>query len=70
MTAVMRQRIDCANLNHRRTAAPVSHCPQCGAIVNRHLPRRSCSEEQHALSRRRGSVFCAGCGTQLIVRQG
>jgi len=62
-----KQPIACENMNHRRRGAPVAHCPQCGQVVNRDIPRRDCSTEQHALSRRRGSVYCVDCGTQLIV---
>ncbi len=67
MSWVRRPRTDCENLNHRRTNSPVPHCPQCGGVVNQDIPRRACSTEQHATSRRQGSVFCAGCGAQLIV---
>jgi len=61
-------RLACENMNHRRANSPVPHCPQCGGVVNRDIPRRACSADQHAVSRRQGSMFCVGCGTQLIVR--
>ena len=70
MTAFRRSPIACENMNHRRTNAPLPYCPQCGGLVNRDLPRRTCSAEQHAFSRRQGSVFCVGCGAQLIVSRG
>ena len=59
--------IKCPNMNHRRSNSPVPYCPQCGVVVNRDLSPRACSAEQHATSRRQGSPFCIGCGTQLIV---
>jgi hypothetical protein len=59
--------VRCQNLNHRRANAPVPYCPQCGGLVNRNLPPRTCSAERHATSRRQGSVFCIQCGVQLIV---
>jgi len=59
--------IACRNLNHRRANAPVPYCPQCGGVVNQNIPVRTCSSERHAVSRRQGSTFCVGCGTQLIV---
>ena len=62
---MMRVPIACENMNHRRVNAPVSHCPQCGRVVNPDLPARSCTDEQHAVSRRQGAMFCVACGTQL-----
>jgi hypothetical protein len=59
--------IACDNMNHRRANAPVGHCPKCGGVVNPDIAGRPCSVEQHVASRRRGSVFCVGCGVQLIV---
>ena len=56
----------CANLNHRRTHAPVRHCPGCGGIVNDKVSARRCSDVQHASARRERSVFCVDCGTRLI----
>ena len=70
MTDFRRSAIACENMNHRRTDAPVPDCPQCGGLVNRDLPPKACSAEEHALSRRKGSVFCVGCGAQLIVSRG
>ena len=37
------------------------------AQVNPNVPRQPCSADQHAVSRRQGSVFCVGCGVRLIV---
>jgi hypothetical protein len=67
MSGLRRVPIACENMNHRRTNAPVAHCPQCGGVVNPDIPRQPCSAEQHAVSRRQGSVFCVGCGVQLVV---
>jgi hypothetical protein len=67
MTAFRGAPIACGNMNHRRANSPVPYCPQCGGVVNRDLPARTCSIEQHAISRRQGSVFCVECGVQLIV---
>jgi len=61
--------IACDNMNHRRADAPVPHCPQCGGVVNKDAGRRTCSADEHAVARRRGSVFCVYCGTQLIVHR-
>jgi hypothetical protein len=57
----------CENLNHRRTDAPVGHCPECGGVVNARIRARPCSEAQHAAARRYQTVFCVDCGTRLIV---
>ena len=65
-TAIVRPTL-CENMNHRRANAPVPYCPQCGVVVNRAIPHRDCTVEQHAVSRRQGSTFCVGCGTQLIA---
>jgi hypothetical protein len=60
------QSAPCNNLNHRRQNPPVGHCPQCGSVVNEHIPAQRCSEIHHAAERRGRAVFCADCGTQLI----
>jgi hypothetical protein len=70
MTRLSRSPVDCENMNHRRANSPVPYCPQCGGRVNRDIPARTCRVEQHATSRRRGSVFCVDCGVQLIVSRG
>jgi ribosomal protein L34E len=70
MTRFARSPIACENLNHRRANSPVPYCPQCGEVVNGDIPLRTCSAEQHAVSRRQGSVFCVACGLQLIVGRG
>jgi ribosomal protein S27AE len=57
----------CDNMNHRRRDAPVSHCPECGGVVNAALAGTSCSEPKHAAARRRQSRFCVDCGTQLVI---
>jgi hypothetical protein len=56
----------CSNLNHRRADAPVSHCPQCGSVVNERIPAKQCSETHHAAARRERAAFCVDCGTRLI----
>jgi hypothetical protein len=61
-----RQSSPCENMNHRRSNAPVSHCPQCGGVVNPKLPASHCSEMKHATARRQQSAYCVDCGTQLI----
>jgi len=69
MTGIRRSPTACDNMNHGRGNAPVPHCHQCGEVVDRALARRQCSNDQHAVSRRQGSVFCVGCGVQLIIRR-
>jgi hypothetical protein len=59
-------RTSCENMNHRRSDAPVGHCPQCGGVVNALVAVRSCSETKHAAARRRQSRFCVDCGTRLV----
>lgn len=57
----------CDNMNHRRSNAPVSHCPECGGVVNARIASEGCNETKHAAARRRQSRFCVDCGTQLVV---
>jgi len=59
----------CENLNHRRTNAPVRHCPLCGGVVNEGVCAKQCSETRHAAARRQRTVFCVDCGAQLIVER-
>jgi predicted RNA-binding Zn-ribbon protein involved in translation (DUF1610 family) len=59
-------RTACENMNHRRSNAPVSHCPQCGDSVNASVRSPACTESTHAQARRQRSVYCVHCGTQLI----
>ena len=61
-----RQSNPCENMNHRRANAPVSHCPQCGGVVNPKIAPQHCSEAKHATSRRQQATYCVDCGTQLI----
>lgn len=64
----VRSRVNlCDNMNHRRRDAPVSHCPECGGVVNGSLAVEGCSESKHAAARRRQSRFCVDCGTQLVA---
>jgi hypothetical protein len=67
MTATFRGVNPCTNLNHRRSDAPVGHCPECGSLVNRQFHVASCNESQHAAARRQHSVFCVHCGIRLIA---
>jgi predicted RNA-binding Zn-ribbon protein involved in translation (DUF1610 family) len=62
-----RQPTLCLNMNHRRSDAPVSHCPQCGTVVNARIARRRCSEDAHAIARRQQSMYCVHCGEQLVL---
>jgi len=55
----------CDNMNHRRSNAPVSHCPKCGGVVNAQIPAKRCSESDHDAVRRDREVFCVDCGTQV-----
>jgi hypothetical protein len=57
---------NCENMNHRRRDAPVSHCPQCGGVVNANLPHTQCDGAKHAVAVRQHRAFCVDCGTQLI----
>jgi len=56
----------CRNWNHSHPNAPVRGCPMCGEVVNRNIPARKCSEEEHAKARREGNKYCVNCGEQLI----
>lgn len=56
----------CDNMNHRRTNAPVGHCPQCGGVVNESIRAQPCDDVLHAAARRHHTVFCIHCGVQLI----
>jgi hypothetical protein len=57
----------CTNLNHRRSDAPVRHCPQCGATVNASHSASVCTEDRHAAARRQQSTYCVHCGVRLIA---
>lgn len=56
----------CHNLNHRRSDAPVGHCPDCGCVVNQRFHTRGCSDLEHDSARRQRLAFCVHCGVQLI----
>ncbi len=64
---IQRSSPGCENMNHRRRDAPVSHCPECGGVVNAGLPATSCDDAKHAVARRQGRTFCVYCGTRLIT---
>ena len=57
----------CENMNHRRRDAPVSHCPQCGAVVNAGVTSEPCNEAKHAVARRQRAAFCVDCGAALLI---
>jgi len=57
----------CPNQNHKRSNAPVRHCPQCGGVVNDGVPAQTCPDARHDEQRRRQSLFCIDCGRQLRV---
>jgi hypothetical protein len=57
----------CENMNHRRRDSPVSHCPECGSVVNAALAPTHCDGSKHAVARRRGRAFCVDCGVQLVT---
>lgn len=57
----------CENMNHRRRDAPVSHCSECGSVVNAHVASVGCNDSKHDAARRRQSRFCVDCGTQLVA---
>ncbi len=62
----MIQRNRCPNYNHSRANATVRTCPMCGEVVNRNIPEKNCSEEEHAKRRKDRSKYCIDCGKQLI----
>lgn len=57
--------IDCDNMNHRRSNAPVGYCPQCGRSVNAAAPAPVCTETLHAAARRQRDAWCVHCGVAL-----
>ena len=63
-----RTAVACANMNHRRSNAPVRFCPTCGEVVNAKVAIKRCPEELHGRRRREQSQFCVDCGEQLIER--
>jgi rRNA maturation protein Nop10 len=62
----MARRERCWNDNHGRATVTVRFCPNCGEIVNRKIPARTCSEENHAKRRRARDSYCLDCGERLI----
>lgn len=56
----------CENMNHRRSNAPVVHCPQCGDVVNATIRAQPCNESRHAVERKQQNAFCVDCGARLI----
>ena len=58
----------CPNFNHRRSDAPVRHCPSCGAVVNAKVLPIRCAPSRHDARRKDGSLFCIDCGERLAAR--
>lgn len=56
----------CNNMNHKRSDAPVGHCPDCGGVVNDRFRAARCSDLEHDKARRGRMTFCVRCGVQLI----
>jgi hypothetical protein len=57
----------CLNMNHRRSDAPVRHCPTCGEAVNANILAKKCSDKEHATSRMDRYKYCVHCGLQLVT---
>lgn len=62
----MIQKNNCPNFNHGRVNAPVHACPMCGKVVNKDIPIKDCSEDEHAKRRKDRNKYCVDCGNQLI----
>jgi hypothetical protein len=58
----------CPNFNHRRSDAPVRHCPSCGEVVNAKVAAIRCATVKHDARRKGGSAFCIDCGERLAPR--
>jgi hypothetical protein len=58
--------LNCPNLNHRRSNAPVRFCPRCGEVVNSAVLSKRCTEMGHAQKRQNREEFCVDCGERLI----
>jgi len=61
----IRDQAMCPNFNHRRSDAPVRHCPSCGVVVNAAVNRVRCLSVRHDARRKDGSTFCVDCGERL-----
>jgi hypothetical protein len=57
----------CPNFNHGRLNVPVRFCLNCGEVVNKNQPVKTCSEMEHAAKKRQRKKYCVDCGTQLIA---
>lgn len=55
----------CINQNHSKMNVAVRYCVSCGEVVNQKISKRSCSQAEHAKSRKSGSEFCVDCGENL-----
>jgi hypothetical protein len=66
---MLREAISCPNFNHRRSDAPVRHCPSCGAVVNAAISPVRCQSVRHDARRKDGSAFCVDCGESLTTRR-
>lgn len=56
----------CPKLKHRRSDGPLRFCVECGQVVNGKIPKRVCTEEEHAKRRLARSRYCPNCGEQLV----
>ena len=57
----------CMNQNHSKMNVTVRFCIECGKVVNKAIPTRSCSNSEHAKSRKEGNHYCINCGKDLKV---
>jgi hypothetical protein len=65
---IPRAATQCPNFNHRRSDAPVRHCPSCGEVVNAKVTSARCASPRHDARRKEGSAFCVDCGERLAAR--
>ena len=56
----------CPNFNHGRVNAPVRFCPLCNEVVNKDIPIKKCTKEEHEIGRRDKKRYCVNCGKRLI----
>lgn len=56
---------NCTNQNHSKMNVTVRFCAVCSEIVNNKIPKKNCSNAEHARNRKSGMHFCVDCGTDL-----
>jgi hypothetical protein len=61
-----RYKVNCPNMNHSRSNAPVRFCPSCGEKFSSTAPKVSCDEAKHASRRKDRNAFCHDCGKKLV----